>query len=341
MWTTEMRRDVSVFEELAPWWNQCPGPRIYPYLRHDWFSLWASSFLGPGSQLEVILWKRDGELAAALPLWRKGLKSRSLSNAHSEVFDLVASSDPEVGVQVVRGLRRRPVTRFFRLDANSPLASASTSRWHVDRQVESLFVDLNDGIEAVWEGMSRNLRSNLRRNEHKLERMGEVVYLDNSDEALPDALDNCLDLEAAGWKGRNGTAIVSRDDTKLFYRGLADLAREKGWLRLGALLVADRLVAFEFSIDYAGRRFWLKSGYDEELAGSPGLVLKWRAIQEAVRLGLEAYELGGEAEDWKRQWARQTRSRMNVTALGSAGPGGIVGTALRPWIMRSAPAPLS
>jgi hypothetical protein len=92
----------------------------------------------------------------------------------------------------------------------------------------------------------------------------------------------------------------------------------------------------ELSLDYAGRRFWLKSGYDEGVDGAPGLILKWRAVEQAAAAGLSGYELGGEAEDWKRQWASGARPRVNVIALGDLGLSRAVGVLLRPRMRRPA-----
>jgi CelD/BcsL family acetyltransferase involved in cellulose biosynthesis len=233
MWTCEIRRDAAVFEELASWWESCPGSRQYPYLRHDWFRIWHEAFVPGGAKLEVEVWRRDGEVAAVLPLWRRGPRGASLSNSHSEVFDLITAEDEAYPV-VANHLRRRPMTRLFRLDGSSPLLRSAGSQWYVDREIESLFIDLSAGYDAVWSGFSKNLRSNLRRNQHKLERLGELTFVDNADGLIDGAFEICLDLERRGWKGRNGTAILSRPETTRFYRGLAELAREKGWLRLSS-----------------------------------------------------------------------------------------------------------
>ena len=75
-----------------------------------------------------------------------------------------------------------------------------------------------------------------------------------------------LALEAAGWKGRNGTAILaSRPDTA-FYTSLAPAAAEAGALRLALLRSEARVVAFEYCLESAGRVLALKVGYDETLA---------------------------------------------------------------------------
>jgi CelD/BcsL family acetyltransferase involved in cellulose biosynthesis len=255
-WSRETRDDRSVFEDLAPWWNQCPGPQSTPFLRTEWFRLWCDSFLPDRSRLEVVLWKRDGSVVAALPLSRSGLKRSSLANSHTDVSDLVAAPDPEAPSVVRQWLAGVPVTRLFRLDGQSLLLPVEPdANWLADRRAEVPFADLSKGIEGLTAGMGRNLRKNLRRLERRAAELGEVVYLDNADGVVPDALEECMKLEASGWKGKEGTAMISRPESARFYRDLVELARDRGWLRICALLISERVAAFELDLDYHGRRF--------------------------------------------------------------------------------------
>ena len=75
-----------------------------------------------------------------------------------------------------------------------------------------------------------------------------------------------LALEAAGWKGRNGTAILASRADSAFYTSLAPAAAEAGALRLALLRSEGRVVAFEYCLVSEGRVMALKVGYDETLA---------------------------------------------------------------------------
>jgi CelD/BcsL family acetyltransferase involved in cellulose biosynthesis len=332
----EIRRDRLVFEELAPWWDACPGPQSTPFLRSEWFGAWADAFLPDHSQLEVAVWKDGAAPVAALPLSRSGIRRSGLSNSHTEVFDMVANPDDETAELVRRWLARQPVTRLFRLDGESRLVpSGDDTSWHVDRHDGAPFTHLEGGPEAALSVVGRKVLKNLRRLGRRLEELGEVVYMDNADGQVPDVMEKCMRLEASGWKGREGTAMNSRPDSARFYASLIDLARDQGWLRICALMVAERLTAFEIDLDYAGRRFSLKAGYDEELSRfSPGKVLQLRVIEEAASQGLSSYEFGGVAESWKMDWAHGTRPRLNVLRFGQSGPNRWVGIAMRRMVER-------
>jgi CelD/BcsL family acetyltransferase involved in cellulose biosynthesis len=337
--TPQVRRDAGVFEDLASWWNQCPGPQSTPFLRSEWFAVWSDSFLPAGSDLEVVVWTEGEEPVAILPLSRKGLRRSALANSHSEVFDVVMASGAGWAPAIQQWLGQQPVTRFFRLDGESSLVPGTTDpRWYVDRRDGSPYTDLSGGPEFATSILSRGLVKNLRRLERRLGEVGELIYLDNADGSIPDLLGQCMRLEAAGWKGEAGTAMISRTESARFYEALIDLARDRGWLRICALLVAERLAAFEIDLDYGGSRFSLKAGYDEELARySPGKLLQYRVIRTAASLGLSTYEIGGVAEPWKMEWAHDVRPRLNALRFADSGPNRLLGSAMRTVLKKRSP----
>jgi CelD/BcsL family acetyltransferase involved in cellulose biosynthesis len=338
-WTTEVRTDHTVFDELAAWWNACPGPTATPFLRSEWFELWTDAFLPDGARLEVVVFRRDGRPAAALPLGRRGPKRFSLSNAHCDVYDAIIDADPDVArdaaARIADWLAHRPLTRIFKFDAASPiLATDAATRWVTDGTAEAPYLALPASVDDVLATMSRNRRSAVKRNERKLTELGEVTFHDNAHDdtggTLPDALDRCFELEAAGWKGTAGTAMNSRPDTERFYRALVARASDLGWLRLSTLLLDGRLVAFQLCLQHGDARHLLKLGFDENLSEcSPGNVLQLKVLQAATGDGLARYEFGGESEDWKLRWTSTTAPRHNVIALGTRGPAAVLGTAGR------------
>jgi hypothetical protein len=81
---------------------------------------------------------------------------------------------------------------------------------------------------------------------------------------LPALLEEMFALEASGWKGREGSAILSCPADARFYRSLALAAAEAGALRIALLREEGQLIAFEYCVVGAGTVFAMKVGYDEE-----------------------------------------------------------------------------
>ena len=112
---------------------------------------------------------------------------------------------------------------------------------------------------------------------------------------LPGLLDEMFALEAAGWKGREGTAILSNPRDAAFYRSLAFAAAEAGALRLALLREEGRLVAYEYCVVSAGTVLAMKVGYDENRRRlQPGHLVAVMNIRDACAdPALEWYDMLG------------------------------------------------
>ena len=129
-------------------------------------------------------------------------------------------------------------------------------------------------------------RKGLRRQRRLL---GESVVLRDR-RGCPDAVEDFLALEAAGWKGRAGTAMATRGEHGDLLRELVRTCPEV--VQVFSLEVDGRPVAVQVNLR-RGRTSWcFKTAYDEQLrASSPGLLLMLDVL-EAFHddLGLDALD---------------------------------------------------
>jgi CelD/BcsL family acetyltransferase involved in cellulose biosynthesis len=176
---------------------------------------------------------------------------------------------------------------------------------------------LAGGWDRYEAGLGHNLRRNVRRHRRRLEEHG-LVRLDVHDgpDALDEVLTEAFRLEASGWKGDARSAIDARPATRRFYRDVARLAGDRGWLLLAALRLDGRAVAVDLCLEHAGLHHVVKTAYDESLASlSPGLLLRHEMIRRAFEHGLTRYELLGGTEPWKLAWTQEADDRLRVRAL--------------------------
>lgn len=118
-------------------------------------------------------------------------------------------------------------------------------------------------------GVSGHRRRRLARARRELAAAtgGEVRMVDRSGQ--PGALERFLRLEAAGWKGRAGTALLRRP-------GHAGFLRDIPGLRLAALEAGGHPVAMVSGFSAGGQRFLFKIGWDPAYSRfSPGHLLIW------------------------------------------------------------------
>lgn len=131
--------------------------------------------------------------------------------------------------------------------------------------------------EAYLEAsLSGKKRKELRRQYARLGELGTLAVSRQTDaEDLAGWTQRFLALEAAGWKGRNGSALACAPETaRLFTETLAGAARA-GKLERLSLLVDGRPVAMLATFLSPPGAFAYKTAFDESLARfSPGVLLQ-------------------------------------------------------------------
>jgi CelD/BcsL family acetyltransferase involved in cellulose biosynthesis len=110
--------------------------------------------------------------------------------------------------------------------------------------------------------------------------------------------------------------------TSRFYSAVARWSADNGWLRLAFLRVGGAAVAFDFSLEHRRRHYLLKTGYDEALrALGPGKLLREDMLRRTFEHGLASYEMLGDFDDWKGEWATRSRSRHEAQVFANGGIG--------------------
>ena len=165
-------------------------------------------------------------------------------------------------------------------------------------------------IEA---GVSLELRANLRRRLKRLRTQGELklcVYQQPAE--LQPALRECFELEAQGWKGATGTAILSHGAQRRFFRQMAYRLAAAEQFRLYGLRLEGKLIAFEYCAAGGRRLHSLKIAYDEHLrALSPGQVLRLMLL-EAAQSEFDDYEFMGDDANWKADWTDEVHELVHL-----------------------------
>ena len=132
-----------------------------------------------------------------------------------------------------------------------------------------------DSGRLLHEALGAKKLKELRRQRHRLEEHGPVTFdVARKPGEIKPALETFLQLEASGWKGERGTALIQDAGDATFIRRavpvLAETAQcEIVTLRAGAIPVAAGIV-----LRHQDRAFFFKLGIDERFAKySPGVQL--------------------------------------------------------------------
>ncbi len=124
-------------------------------------------------------------------------------------------------------------------------------------------------------GLTRGRRRELGRQLRRLNDAGPVTFIsDIEPDSVRARFEEFLALEQAGWKGRQGTALISSTITAAFAReALFDLA-EAGKARIDSLRIGAHPVAIVVSLVAGSAAYTWKTTFDETYARySPGVQL--------------------------------------------------------------------
>ena len=196
---------------------------------------------------------RDRPVEAAASL----LQQARNAGAHALVLTDVA----------LEGAAMTALNQVLKRDGLKPRILSSYVRASLDaaRDSETL---LRDALGA------RKLKE-LRRQRHRLEEHGPVVFevARKPDEIRP-ALEAFLQLEASGWKGKRGTALIQHAGDATFIRGAVPALAETAQCEVVTLRAGTTPVAAGIVLRHQDRAFFFKLGIDERFARhSPGVQL--------------------------------------------------------------------
>jgi CelD/BcsL family acetyltransferase involved in cellulose biosynthesis len=132
-----------------------------------------------------------------------------------------------------------------------------------------------DGKRYLEQSLSSSSRKKLRQHRRRLAEMGTLKHVIASEpDEVGHALENFLMLEAAGWKGRQGTAFLCDRTQAAFIRsavvGMASARRAS----VHTLCLDARPVSVQIVIRCGEAAFTWKTTYDEQFQDfSPGMLL--------------------------------------------------------------------
>jgi len=292
-----------------------------PWLRPEWVAAWFRAF-GSG-ELEILVLRRAGRAVAVLPLLRRGSVLAAPTNWHTPDFRLVAADEEakRALLSTVFSARRRRVTLGFldEADAAAVRRAAEAGGYRVlsrtlERPPFVRTVGLFDDFERT---LGRHAVSEMRRRRRRISEQGELKFeVADGRERLDQLLEEGFRVEASGWKGEAGTAIISSEETRRYYTEVARLCAARGWLGLAFLRLDERPIAFQFLVRYGGVVSQLKGGFDEEFRKlAPGTLLLQDVIRYTFEGETEMYEFLGAEERFKLEWAAGTHDRKLVQAF--------------------------
>jgi CelD/BcsL family acetyltransferase involved in cellulose biosynthesis len=205
-------------------------------------------------------------------------------------------------------------------------SAKSNATWFEDWNRERAIIPIDEIPEDCLQTLySKSRRRTFKRSKKQLDTFGKVTFsfAGKADTATQD-VQTFLELEAMGWKGEEGTALLSSSGPEQFLREMAIRFAADQQLIIYQAMVDDVPVASAFNMRSADDVFCFKIGWNPEFAsGSPGILNELNFLQNSretlahVRLADSCSKPGSYVEDvwpWKR---RLTTGVFTTTRTGT------------------------
>lgn len=269
-----------------------PNPFYEP-----WFLLPSLGQWGERDRVITKAWYHEGRLAGLLPVVRSAhYYSHLVTHAtgwwhansfcgapliaagHEDAFwrDILAHFDRRARRALFLHLPMMPAEGPVNAALERVLARHQRAQYEVAGENRALLAGEAGAAAYLAAAMSAKKRKELRRQHNRLAEEGTLAFERCEDDAgLADWTAEFLALEAAGWKGKAGSALACAPDTRaLFEQALAGAAAA-GRLERLALRLDGRAIAMLANFITPPGAYSFKTAFDEDYARfSPGMLLQ-------------------------------------------------------------------
>src|SRR5215469_15155478 len=310
--TTRILRTFDELSSIVADWAQlhdrCSDST--PFQCPEWLISWIEAFRP--HQLRVVEVREGDRLRGLAPLliYPRG-SERVLAFAGGGVSDYLSwllppGSEAEVFQQICRALASEGGWGLLELTDVSRNSSLHKVRelgaYTVEHDVCSVTV-LPPSCEALPRLFSERQRANLRSARSRLERSGGGQFEVATPETLPDFLQDLFELHTRRWSAMNQPGVVHDECVQGFHHLSSRRLLASGRLRLYRLRVEGRTAAVVYSLFQGDTVYCYLQGFDPAFSFfSPGTVLIFFLMQDAVRLGMRRFDFLRGREPYKQHW---------------------------------------
>lgn len=339
----QVHRDAGALHALVPEWEELAADAAEPnpFYEH-WMLLPALEAYGEDRFRCIVVWD-NGTLVGLLPMRLardyRGLPVRVLRSwGHRNMLLYTPLVRAKAVAKVAEALLRTCLAPLIELDwvpaggvfcgALAEAASSAGMPWMVsDVYARALLLRDRDPRSRF----NSNMKNNLRRWEAKLAAAGQVTPARLAPDGDVGAwTSDFLQLEAAGWKGRGGTALASRADDRRFVDAVFPEAFRRGRLIVTGLDLDGRPLARHVLLAAGDGAVSFKLAYDEAYAScSPGVLAEVDNVRQFMQTpGLRWIDsnTARQSTGYWRVW--KDRRTLHRVAVGTSGAGRLAIAAL-------------
>ena len=176
-------------------------------------------------------------------------------------------------------------------------------------------IELTNSLGDFVEEIGGSQRYNLHRKQKRLEKAGLVSYnRATSPLDVEKTMDAFIQLHEMRWAQKGNGGVFQSQSFRMFHREVARIFSERGWVQLDFLLLNNKRIAGIYGYRYNGRYFFYLPGFNPAILphSSPGILLLFHSIGEAIREGCKEYDLLRGPAEYKTAWANGIRRSLTL-----------------------------
>jgi CelD/BcsL family acetyltransferase involved in cellulose biosynthesis len=326
---TSRRGTLDIIDLVSDEWRALAEDAVddQPFYRPEWIQAHLRAF-APTSRVVLIEVRSAGRLCLLLPLIEERgtfskvpiRKLRAPVNVHGGRFDAMrcAGVGGEEAIQAAANYLLELESWDVLQLSNTPCQSTNEQIILSMRGRGIRSLKLNDQPNplilvpkdpSLLHTMPPNskLRSQLRRVRQRLELKGPLRFR-REDDAKSTSLERFYKLEASGWKGAAGSAILC-NGTRPFYDEMARAGARYGYFSLFTLECGGELVAAHYSFTHRDRCYSPIVTYNEAFRQfAPGHLIISEILSYCAANDIQYFDITGQDQPWKMKWTSAARS---------------------------------
>ena len=320
--------DPDELQHLRNEWNTLASASGNPMLSFEWIDSCLRK-LHPDARLNVLVVEtQQGAICAIAPLVQ-------VQRDHTIWLDAPGFNDLHEPVELIYQDKASLATLFDaiarlpypvslnRLWLNtshdlpvSPLAVDSHGIWVSPGCRPSRYLDIQTYFDAFMASLSSRHRYDYNRALRRASKVGEIHHVVEKPDrdTLEAHLALAMRIEEKSWKGHGGSSLSKNSRLAAFFRTYLSHPDVLPDVRIFFLHLGEHVAAMQICIEYGGKLWLLKIGYDEAFQKcSPGLLLMMDVVRYSFESGHSGVEFLGSSEPWLSLWSKKEREYFNLT----------------------------
>lgn len=355
--SVELITNEADFDALAEEWELVvQNSDVHIFQTFEWQQTWWKIF-GGGNDLHILLFREEGELVGIMPMFLDYFKvmgstvyrclrmigSRVMQPeggsfpaelAFSDYLSIIALPEYETEVNKVLKEYLESNTHLYdeimleEVPEQSTLLTSLLPRldsagW--SNSVEDASVCPLIRLPETWDDFLMDLSSNARYQIRRFVRQVTEeelfeIHTAGTREEVVESFENLVEFHQTRWHKLGQPGIFMDDRIHRFFREITMRFHEKGWLLMKTVTAEDQCVAVDLLFKFKGIIYMVQRGFDdtsEYKEESPGSVLLYYVIKEAIEEGFETYDFLRGEESYKLRTATHTPQNKQVRIKGA------------------------